>query len=318
MEWYHYLVLAIILFVIVTAIFTLFIIPYIGYRKTFYSKGNKEKNFNPTDLPNQNMYNDYKDLIIENIIEVSKLKYEELQIKSFDKLNLYAKYYEHKKESPIEILFPGYRGNAQRDLSTGVMRAFKCGRSVVLVDQRASGKSEGHTISFGVNERIDCLYWTRFVSEKFGKNRKIFIGGVSMGAATVLMASDLDLPKNVVGILADCSYNMPKDIINKVLIDMKLSPKLIYPFIKRGARLYGRFDLESASPIESVKKSKLPIIFIHGANDDYVPYHMSEKLFNACNSKKRLIKIEDALHGTSYLTNPNKYIEELNKFLNEL
>lgn len=318
METYQIIILVIAIFVVILSIFFLFILPYICYKQTFYSKGNKEKNFDPMNLPNEDIYNLYKEVILDNIKEVSKMKYEELHIVSFDKLNLYAKYYEFDKDSPIEIMFPGYRGNAQRDLSTGVKRAFKCGRSVVLVDQRASGKSEGHTISFGVNERIDCLYWARYVSEKFGKNRKIFIGGVSMGAATVLMASDLDLPSNVVGVLADCSYNMPKDIINKVVKDMKLPPKLIYPFIKLGAKLYGNFNLEGSSPIESVKNAKIPIIFIHGANDDYVPFYMSDKLYNACASKKHLVKIEEALHGTSYLTNPDMYIEELNNFFNKL
>lgn len=318
MQWYHYLLLSLILLVILLAIFFLFILPLICYKQTFYSKGNKEKNFDALDLPDQDVYNLYKDIIINDINDVRKMNYEDLMIKSFDKLNLYAKYYEYDKDSPIEIMFPGYRGNAERDLSTGVKRAFKCKRSVVLVDQRASGRSDGNTISFGINERIDCLYWARYVSEKFGINRKIIITGISMGAATVLMASSLDLPSNVVGVLADCPYNMPKDIINKVVKDMKLPPKLIYPFIKLGARLYGNFDLEAASPIEAVKNTKLPIIFFHGSNDDYVPCNMSEKLYNACVSEKRIVKIEEGLHGTSYLTNPSLYLEELNHFFEEL
>ena len=318
MEWYHYLLICIILFVVFLAIFFLFLLPLICYIKTFYVNRKKEKNVDITNLPDQDVYNLYREMIIQDINDVRKMSYEDLSIKSFDKLTLYAKYYEYDKESPIEIMFPGYRGNAERDLSTGVNRAFKCKRSVVLVDQRASGRSEGHTISFGINERIDCLYWARYISEKFGKNRKIIITGISMGAATVLMASNLDLPSNVVGVLADCPYNMPKDIIIKVLKDMKLQPKLIYPFIKLGARMYGNFDLEGASPIESVKKTKLPIIFFHGSNDDYVPCHMSEKLYDACISEKRIVKIEEGLHGTSYLTNSKKYLEELQDFFKDV
>lgn len=317
MDLYHYVLLNILILIFVISFFFLFFLPLICYKKTFYSKGNLKKE-DAKNLPDQDVYNLYKDIILNDIDEVSKLNYEDLHIISFDKLNLYAKYYEYSKDSPIEIMFHGYKGNAERDLSTGVKRAFKCRRSVVLVDQRASGRSDGHTISFGINERVDCLYWARYVSEKFGTNRKIILTGISMGAATVLMASNLDLPSNVVGILADCSYNMPKDIIMKVVKDMKLFPKLIYPSIKRGARLYGNFNLEAASPIESVKHTKLPIIFFHGSNDDYVPCHMSKKLFDACNSKKRIVEIEQGLHGTSYLTNPNKYLEELNDFFKDI
>lgn len=317
MEFYHFCIIGSIL-VIIIAIFLLFILPYICYRKTFYSKGNKDKKFDVKNLPDQDVYNLYRDIILKDIDDVRKLKFEELQIVSFDKLNLYAKYYEYEKDSPIEIMFHGYRGNSERDLSTGVKRAFKCGRSVVLVDQRASGKSDGHTISFGIHERIDCLYWSRYVSEKFGSERKIILTGISMGAATVLMASTLDLPKNVVGILSDCSYNMPKDIIMKVVKDMKLPPKLVYPFIKLGAKMYGNFNLEEASPIESVAKTKLPIIFYHGTNDDYVPCNMSEKLFKECQSTKRIVTIDKGLHGTSYLTDPNKYLDELIDFFKNI
>ncbi len=314
MEWYHYLIISLIIFTIIVAITFLFLLPFICYKRTFYAKGNKEKNFDATNLPDQDVYNLYKELILKDIFDVRNFPYQNLQIQSFDKLNLYAKYYEYDKDSPIEIMFPGYRGNAERDLSTGVKRAFKCGRSVVLVDQRASGKSDGHTISFGINERIDCLYWARYVSEKFGQNRKIILTGISMGAATVLMASNLDLPANVIGVLADCPYNMPKDIIMKVVKDMKLPPKVVYPFIKLGARMYGNFLLDSASPIESVKETKLPIIFFHGTNDDYVPCEMSQKLFDACQSEKELVTIEGGSHGTSYMKDPDKYIDKLNSF----
>ena len=314
MEWYHYLIISLVVFTIVVAIMLLFVLPYICYRRTFYSKGNKEKNFDATNFPDQDVYNLYKDQILKDIQDVRKLPYEELTIKSFDKLNLYAKYYEFDKNSPIEIMFPGYRGNAERDLSTGVKRAFKCGRSVVLVDQRASGKSDGHTISFGINERIDCLYWANYVSEKFWPDRKIILTGISMGAATVLMASNLNLPSNVIGVLADCPYNMPKDIIMKVVKDMKLPPKVVYPFIRLGAKMYGNFLLDSASPIESVKETKLPIIFFHGTNDDYVPCEMSYRLFDACVSKKELITIDGGLHGTSYMKDSKKYLDSLNSF----
>ena len=99
---------------------------------------------------------------------------------------------------------------------------------------------------------------------------------------------------------------------------MHLSPKVFYPFIKLGAKLYGHFDLEASSPVESVKETSIPVILIHGTSDDYVPCHMSEKLYDSCVSKKKLVTIEEGEHGTSYLKDPDKYIKELEEFVSSL
>ena len=138
-----------------------------------------------------------------------------------------------------------------------------------------------------------------------------------MGAATVMNASQYDLPKNVVGILADCGFHSSKEIICKTIKDMKLPVKIFYPFVKLAAKIYGRFSLEEVSPIESIKKCKVPIIFIHGKSDDFVPFYMSEKMYEACNCDKSLVLIDNAGHGISYLVDPELYVKELEKFFNE-
>ena len=168
-----------------------------------YNKNNK------IDLtfPNNPIYNTYKDKILEDILEVRKMPHENVSITSFDGLKLVGKYFEYQKGNPIEIMFHGYKGNSERDMSTGVKRAHICKRNALIVDQRASGYSEGHFISFGVNEVKDCMKWIEFVIEKFGKDVKIILTGISMGAATVMNASSMDLPENVIGILADCGYD---------------------------------------------------------------------------------------------------------------
>ncbi len=237
-----------------------------------------------------------------------------MEIKSFDGLILRGYYYEYSPDSPLELIFHGYSGNAERDLSGGVERCFALGRSVILIDQRGAGMSEGKVCSFGVNERRDCLAWIDFATKKFGKNRPLIIGGISMGAATVMMASGENLPENVVCVMADCGYSSQKDIICKVVKEMKLPVKIIYPFIKLGAKLYGGFDLEELTPIEAVAKSKTPIIFIHGDNDDFVPHSMSVECFNACKSKKKMVTIEGAGHGLAFPVNQEKYVESLRQF----
>jgi len=309
MDWYY-----ILLIILVTIIFIVLLISFICFRMAFYTKNKPLTSNDLYFLPDDPEYKKYEEQVIKDIDEVKEYPFKEYYIKSFDGLTLYARYFEYDENAPIEIMFHGYRGNSTRDLSTGVKRAFRCKRNALLVDQRASGKSEGHVITFGINERKDCLEWAKFASKEFGENRKLIITGISMGAATVLMASVLDLPKNVIGVLADCGYNKPSDIIKKVIIDMKLPPKVFYPFIKLGARIFGRFNLEETSPFECVQKTKLPIIFFHGGKDSLVPCDMSIKLYNACISEKKLVTIDDAEHGISYLADPEKYVDELNKF----
>ena len=214
----------------------------------------------------------------------------------------------------MEIMFHGYKGNSERDLCGAVERAFRVGRNALIVDQRGSGRSEGNTISFGVNERRDCLSWINFAINKFGPEARIMITGISMGAATVMMASGEDLPENVIGALADCGYTSAREIIKKVIREMKLPEEIFYPFVKLGAKIFGGFDLEETSPIEAVRKTSLPIIFVHGDNDAFVPYDMSVRLHEACSSdKKILITVTGAGHGLAYPVDKNGYVSELLK-----
>ena len=279
----------------------------------FYSK-NKPHKKDEINLPDNEIFKHFKPLILSDIFAARAMEYQEFYVKSFDGLTLYGKYYESFKDAPIELMFHGYRGDGERDLSTGIRRAKECGRNVLIVDQRGHGKSEGHTISFGINERLDCLVWINKVIEVFGQDIKIILTGISMGAATVLMASNLDLPSNAIGILADCGYDSPKNIIIKYINDLHLPAKIFYPFVKLGALIFGHFNIEKASPIESVKEAKVPIIFIHGEKDTFVPCSMSEKLYKECISRKQLTIIKNAEHGISYLFEPETYVSALKEF----
>lgn len=304
-----YLTIGIITFIILF----FFIATYICYRMTFFSK-NKPLKTDKIILPDQLPLDPYKEQIHQDILDARKMPHKIFTIISSDGLKLKGKFYEYEKNAPIEIMFHGYRSNGERDMSTGIKRAFLCGRSALVVDQRACGSSEGHTITFGIKERYDCLLWAKFVSSHFGENIPIILTGISMGGATVTLASCLDLPKNVIGILADCPFNQASDIIKKVITDMGLPSKICYSFVRMGAKIYGKFDLEATSSYEAVKQAKVPIIFFHGKDDSYVPCEMSEKLFEACITRKKLVIIDGAEHGISYLVNPNQYLEELKKF----
>ena len=308
MEWYHYLII-----IVITILAFILITTYISFRITFYVNRKKIKS-EEFVLPPLPIYQEHKERILEAYDKVKTLTYTELEITSFDGLKLKAKYFECVKDAPIEIMFHGYRGDSLSDLSIGIERAFKLNRNCLLVDQRASGKSEGKVISFGINESKDCLLWIDKVIETFGKDVKIILTGISMGAATVVIASGNKLPKNVIGVLADCGFHSAKEIIKKTIKEMHLPVKIFFPCVKLAAKIFGHFNLEETSAIEQVKKTEIPIIFFHGLSDEVVPHYMSEQMYKACNTRKQLVSVKNAGHGLAYIIEPDLYLKELDNF----
>jgi fermentation-respiration switch protein FrsA (DUF1100 family) len=212
-------------------------------------------------------------------------------------------------------MFHGYRGSAERDLCGGVHRCFALGRSALIVDHRGAGESDGRIITFGIKERRDCLDWIKYTAERFGEDAKIIITGISMGAATVMMTLSEDLPRNVIGAIADCGYTSPKEIITKVMGDLKLPSAIFYPFVKLGAKIFGGFNLEEFSALEGVAGCKIPIIFIHGEADTFVPCDMSVRLYEACTAPhKRLFTLPDTGHGLAYPKDPEEYYRVIREF----
>lgn len=302
---------------IIFILLSVLIASYVCFFMVFKTKPSKVCGKGEYDLPPGDIYEVYYPQMKKWVDKIRSMDREQVEITSFDNLKLRGYYYEYSPDSPLELIFHGYGGNAERDLSGGVDRCFALGRSAILIDQRGAGTSEGRICSFGINERRDCISWIEYATQKFGKDRPIIIGGVSMGAATVMMASGENLPDNVVCVMADCGYSSQKKIIKKVVREMKLPADLIYPFIKLGARIFGGFDLEETSPVEAVSRSKTPIVYIHGDTDDFVPHSMSVECFEATNAPKKLVTIEGAGHGLAFPSNQEKYIESLREFQQE-
>lgn len=265
-------------------------------------------------LPPGKTYEPFHEQMIEGMKMMRALPYKDIYIKSFDGLKLHGQYYEYTPGAPIELMFHGYRGSAERDLCIGIQRCFALERNVLIVDQRASRKSDGNTITFGINESRDCLSWINYIITHLGSDIKIILTGISMGAATVMIASGMELPKNVVGGLADCGYTSAKEIIQKVVKDIHLPPKIMYPIIKLSAKIWGHFNLEEFSPMESMKKCKIPMIFIHGETDGFVPCEMSVRCHEACTMPKVLYTVPGAGHGLSYMIDKEGYIKTLDEF----
>ena len=299
-------VLAVMLAAILTALVCFFLV--------FYSPARKLPGEDDYPLPRGEIYEVFREQIVDWVKMVRTLPHETFSICSYDGLTLRGNYYEYKKGAPVELLFHGYRGCAERDLCGGVARCFALGRNALIIDQRAGGSSEGHVITFGIREHRDCLSWVDFAIAHFGNDAKLILTGISMGAATVMMAAGTDLPKNVVCVLADCGYTSPSEIIKKVIGDLKLSPTVFYPFIKLGARLFGRFDLEKTSPLEAMKRCRVPVIFIHGDTDAFVPFEMSQRLYDVCTAKKAFLAVPGAGHGLAFPVDQTAYLKALSDF----
>lgn len=289
-------------------------VAYLCFRIAFYVPPRKPRDPDAIDLPAGAIYEPHWDAMREWTLQTRALPHEEVSTLSFDGLLLTGKYYEYAPSAPIELMFHGYRGTAERDLSGGVQRCFRLGRSALIVDQRCSGGSGGNVITFGIREHRDCLSWLDFMLRRFGADVPIILTGISMGASTVLMAGGTDLPDNVIGILADCGFSSAKEIIRSVISDMGLPAGLVYPFVKLGARLFGKFDLEQTDAVTAVKRCSVPVIFFHGEDDDYVPCHMSKVLYDACPTRKKLVLIPGAGHGLSYPVAPELYLHSLKDF----
>ena len=283
------------------------------YRMAFYRLNEKEQDIYA--IPPGKQYEAVADQILELIYEVDQLSYEIITVTAKDGLHLIGRYYHFKDGAPVQILFHGYRSNGRREFSGNNRIAMSLGFNVIVVDERAHGKSGGHTITFGIKERYDCLAWAEYAAERFGPDVPIVLSGVSMGAATVLMASSLPLPNNVAAIIADCPYSSPAEIIQKVSRDVKLPPKLAYPFVVIGALIFGRFKLWETSAVEAVKHTRIPILLIHGDDDRFVPCEMSEKIYAACCGPVELVIFPDAGHALSYFTDTELYEKTVCDFL---
>ena len=292
----------------------LFGIVIFAYHATFYSS--KKRKVSPI-MPKSERDRELVENMAVTTEQLRKEVYEPVYIKSKDGTTLFARYYHVKDGAPLYIEFHGYRGEACRDFAGGDLIFKTFGHNTLLVDQRAHGKSGGTSISFGVNERFDCLAWVKYACERFGEI-PIFLVGISMGGATVLMASDLDLPSNVRGIIADCPYSSPKEIICKVCkVELKLVPWIIYPFIKLGAIIFGGFNPNESSAIKSVKSTKIPILLIHGKGDSFVPCEMSQKIYESCQGEKYIYTVDDAEHGMAFLYDMSTYEHTIKDFVDK-
>lgn len=306
------------IFLIILAVLSIFILlaSYYAYRKTFYYK--RPQNYEIYRLPMGEQYEPHHKKMTALMRELEEAKGERLSISSYDGKVLFGTYYHVSDGAPLHIQMHGYKGHFIRDFCGGNKMAREMGHNSLVIEQRSHSQSKGGAITFGIKERRDCLSWINYANERFGKDTPIFLSGVSMGAATVLMAAGLDLPQNVRGIMADCPYDSPKDIIKKVSGELGLPPSLVFPFVWVGALLFGHFNLTATTVENSLKNAKIPILLVHGDDDRFVPVEMSKSIYASRPDLIELHIFEGAGHGMSYMVDEEGYTKLSKDFVKKL
>ncbi|WP_438348713.1 alpha/beta hydrolase [Paenibacillus sp. FA6] len=241
---------------------------------------------------------------------------ETIQIQSDDRLQLTGYYVPAQTDSDkVVILAHGYSGQG-RDMSNFAKMYQGLGYHVLMPDDRGHGQSEGNYIGFGWHDRKDYLKWIDYIIKREGENSQIILHGISMGGSTVLMASGEPLPEQVKCIVSDCAYTSVKDILTYQLKTMyKLPAFPLIPLTSLVCRLKAGYFFGEASALDQVSRSKLPILFIHGDEDKFVPYDMVHRLYAAAGSEKELLSVPNAQHGNAYFADKEGYGNKLTTFV---
>jgi len=248
---------------------------------------------------------------------INHQSFEELEINSFDGLLLKAKLLKTSHDSDkVVVAIHGYRMNNLKEYGKYLKFYHDLGFHILLPDNRAHDQSEGKYIGFGWLDRLDCIQWIYKIKKYFNKPLQIVLHGISMGSATVLMASGEKLPNDVKCIISDCGYS---SMIEEVQYVVKQTP---FPnFIVKPATWLSKYragyNFKEASTIQQIKKSKTPTLFIHGDKDDFVPTNMVYDLYEVCPCQKELLIVEGANHAESYSVNPELYKKTVTSFIQQ-
>lgn len=258
----------------------------------------------------------YFPLIEERKGFVMAKEHRDVQMESFDGLKLHATYFpSENRENKLVICFHGYTGEGLSNYVAIADYFLKRGYAMLMPDARAHGQSEGEYIGFGCLDRKDALGWIQWAVEECGQDVRILLHGTSMGGATVLMASSLDLPGNVKGIISDCGFTSPKEVFTHVLKTMYHLPA--FPAIP-GAELLNRrlagYGMDECNARREVQNATVPILFIHGDADTFVPCSMCHEIYENCSSPKEKLIVEGAGHAESYYKDMEAYENALTAF----
>ena len=303
-----YIALIVLSVLLVLGIMIYLILMYLFFVKILVRP--KEKN------KKKNEHKEVSEELLRRRKEFESYKKEEVEITSFDGLKLRGYFIPNQIQNKVIILCHGYHSSAFHETTNGY-NYYDLGYSLLCIDQRAHGRSEGKYIGMGILERKDVLYWIKFILNKCGEDTSIILEGVSMGASTVMMASELVDSKNVKGIIADCGYTTVRDEF-KHLISPHFAKLNMFVF-GLYMKIFAKYSMDDASAVKSLSNSFIPLLLIHGGQDDFVPTKFSKRIFGVANSKtKDILIVEGARHAESYRVAPLVYDDKVRHFLNTI
>lgn len=304
----------ILLILVIAAAAAWFGMGYVGFRAAIL-RGH-ELDIRDRDSYRGTSWDKYHDEIMEGIRWIEGHERERVEILSDDGLKLVGRLTLNPGAKGIALMFHGYRTHPEIDFSASSHVYYNAGNHILHIDQRAAGESEGKYIGFGILESRDCRRWCEYAVSRFGPDIKIFIGGLSMGASTVLMAAGRGLPENVCGIVADSAFSSPAEIIQKKIHQSyKIRGGLLTRAIGMYAKILAHYSLWEMSIPEIMEKNRIPVFFVHGKADSLVPVEMTEKAIAACRAPKQVLLVDGAEHGTAYLVENETYRRMLAEFV---
>ena len=263
-------------------------------------------------------WEEYKKVIAPNKEWLFARELEHITIRSRDGLTLHGDFLPAEYQSnKLAICGHGYTGCGLKDCVSIAVFFHRMGYNCLIVDHRAHGKSEGDYVGFGILDRFDMKAWIDCMEKRFEGNAEIVLYGVSMGATIAVMTAGLtSLSPSVKAVVADCAFTSPYDVFAHILKrDYHLPPFPIMNINDMMCRRKAGYGFRDYSTLDAVQATGVPILFIHGRDDDFVPVWMSEKNYKMCRSPKDILIVDNAAHAASYYENKEAYEAKVKGFL---
>ena len=252
----------------------------------------------------------------ERLEWIHSRQFEEHEITSDRGVKLKGYFYPAKEPTKVFVLGAhGYRSSGRGQFRFVAKGLHDMGYNLFFVDHQAAGNSEGKNISFGYHESKDLRKWVDYLVQTYGEDIEIILYGISMGSATVMLLSDDATMKPYVKfIIADCGFSSMKKELAHNLTSWKIPNQPIIATADALGKIIEGYSFKDVLPMENVKRSQYPILFIHGGADTFVPTEMVYELYDCCTSEKDLLVVPGAKHADSYVKSPSEYEEKIRSF----
>ena len=288
---------------------------FVGLSRYIYQKACLRRKIQWPDLKTSD---NWQWKVFAEACKIKNTPNEKIVIKACDGIELVGHYYERKKKATVIIFFHGLRCSSYINGAPIYKITKRREWNLLLVSLRAHDESGGNISTLGILERYDCCAWANWATSEFGEQVPIYLMGISMGGAAVLMSSDLNLPKSVCGIIDDAGFTTPLEMIkvgSKNKLRYELLSDIFTQMVNVGTKIWGHFDLKDADASVAVSKTNVPILIIHGDKDNQAPLSMAYKIYDSCQGEKDLYIVSGATHKECYRTNPEKYEKIVSEFI---